>query len=222
MQAVPRQSEPREGLERLYRYAFWLAVFTVMYNLLEGLVSVAFGFQDESLALFGFGMDSFVEFLSGLGILVMVLRIWHSPNTPKSAFEQAALRVTGMAFYLLAAALGVTAVYNLATGQKPETTFWGVVVSLVSLAVMWALIVVKVRVGRALNSSAIVADARCTQVCMYMSGVLLCSSLLYTLSSIGFVDSLGALGLAYFSFKEGREAFGKARGLECSCEHEHR
>jgi divalent metal cation (Fe/Co/Zn/Cd) transporter len=217
MQAVPRQPEPRAGLER-YRYAFWLAVFTVLYNLLEGLVSVAFGFQDESLALFGFGMDSFVEFLSGLGILVMVLRIWHNPDAPKSAFEQAALRVTGWAFYLLTAALGATAVYNIASGQKPETTFWGIAVSLVSLAVMWALIVAKLRVGRALNSSAIIADARCTQVCLYMSGVLLGSSLLYTLSGIGFLDSLGALGLAYFSFKEGREAFGKARGLECSCD----
>ncbi|MCX7803236.1 MAG: hypothetical protein N2313_09465 [Meiothermus ruber] len=66
--------------QRWYRLAFALAILTVIYNLLEGLVSVWFGAADESLTLFGFGLDSFIEMISGLGILAMVLRIWRHPG----------------------------------------------------------------------------------------------------------------------------------------------
>ena len=90
--------------------------FTISYNLIEGLVSIWFGVQDEALTLFGFGVDSFIEVLSGIGILVMILRIRRNPDEPRTRFEQAALRVTGAAFYLLAAGLAGTAVLNLITG----------------------------------------------------------------------------------------------------------
>lgn len=203
---------------RLYRHALWLGVFTVLYNLLEGLVSVFFGLQDEALTLFGFGVDSFIEVLSGTGIIAMVLRIRRSPDTPRSRFEQTALRITGTSFYLLVVGLGASAAYNLLTGHKPATTLPGLVISVLSIAVMWALVAGKRRVGRALDSAPILADANCTLVCIYMSLVLLASSLVYELTGFGIIDSIGALGLIYFSFNEGRESFEKARGLECGCE----
>jgi divalent metal cation (Fe/Co/Zn/Cd) transporter len=201
-----------------WNYALWLAVFTILYNVVEGLVSIGFGVSDESLALFGFGVDSFIEVMSGIGILVMVNRIRRNPNSPRTPFEVTALRVTGTAFYILVAGLAVTAVYNIVTNHKPETTLPGLIISIISIAVMWALVMGKRRVGRALNSMPILADANCTMVCIYMSVVLLISSFVYELTGIGYVDSLGALGLIYFSAKEGREAFEKARGLECECE----
>lgn len=203
-----------------WNYALWLAVFTIFYNILEGLVSIAFGVSDESLALFGFGVDSFIEVMSGIGILVMVNRIRQNPDTSRTPFEVTALKVTGTAFYLLAVGLGVTAVYNIVTGHKPETTLPGLVISLISIAIMWALVSGKRKVGRALNSMPILADANCTMVCIYMSVVLLVSSLIYQLTGFGFVDSLGAVGLIYFSINEGRESFEKAKGLECDCEDE--
>jgi divalent metal cation (Fe/Co/Zn/Cd) transporter len=200
--------------ERLYRYALWLGVFTVLYNLLEGLVSVYFGAQDEALTLFGFGVDSFIEVLSGIGIVAMVLRIRQHPDTPRSRFERTALRITGTSFFLLAAGLAVTAVYNLFSGHKPSTSLPGLVISLISIATMWALVSGKRRVGRALDSAPILADAACTMVCIYMSLVLLAASLIYQLTGFGLVDSIGALGLIYFSVNEGRESFEKARGME--------
>lgn len=203
-----------------WNYALWLAMFTIFYNILEGLVSVAFGVSDESLALFGFGVDSFIEVMSGIGILVMVNRIRQNPDTSRTPFEVSALKVTGTSFYLLAGGLGVTAVYNVITGHKPETTLPGLVISLISIAMMWALVSGKRKVGRALNSMPILADANCTMVCIYMSVVLLASSLIYQLTGFGFVDSLGAIGLIYFSVNEGKEAFDKAKGLECECEDE--
>jgi divalent metal cation (Fe/Co/Zn/Cd) transporter len=201
-----------------WQYALWLAIFTVVYNIAEGVVSVAFGINDEALTLFGFGVDSFIEVMSGIGILAMVIRIRQNPDAPSSQFEISALRVTGTAFYLLAVGLGASAIYNLFTAHKPATSLPGIIISAISIAMMWALVAGKRKVGRALNSVPILADANCTLVCIYMSVILLVSSLVYQLTGFGFVDSIGALGLIYFSVKEGRESFNKANGIECDCE----
>jgi len=177
------------------------------------------GFQDETLTLFGFGVDSFIEVMSGIGIAVMVKRLMKHPDSERSRFEVQALRVTGTAFYLLSVGLLAGIVLNLITGHKPETTFWGVVISLVSIAVMLWLVSAKMKVGKILNSDPIIADAGCTKVCVYMSVVLLVSSLIYELTGFAYTDVIGAAGLIYFSFSEGREAFEKARGKECNCSH---
>jgi divalent metal cation (Fe/Co/Zn/Cd) transporter len=197
--------------QRYYTLALWLGWFTVLYNLLEGVVSVLFGLQDETLTLFGFGIDSFIEVLSGIGIVAMVLRMRARPDSERSRFERSALRITGTSFYLLSAGLGVTAVYNLIVGHRPGTTVPGIVIALVSIAAMAALVTAKRRVGRALNSAPILADANCTLVCIYMSITLLVSSLIYQTTGFAIVDSLGALVLIYYSFNEGGEAFEKAR-----------
>ena len=199
---------------RYWTYALWLALFTILYNLAEGLISIFFGLGDEALTLFGFGVDSFIEVMSGVGILAMVLRIRQHPDTPRSQFEKSALRVTGTSFYLLIVGLAATAIYNLFTGHKPQTTLPGLIISVISIAVMWALVMGKRKVGHTLNSSPILADANCTMVCVYMSIVLLASSLIYELTGFGFIDSIGALGLIYFSYSEGKESFEKAAGME--------
>src|SRR5512144_1727112 len=106
----------RSTANKYWNYALWLALFTIFYNLAEGLVSIFFGVSDEALTLFGFGVDSFIEVMSGIGILAMVLRIRQHPETPRSQFEKAALRITGMSFYLLVVGLALTAIYNIITG----------------------------------------------------------------------------------------------------------
>jgi divalent metal cation (Fe/Co/Zn/Cd) transporter len=201
----------------LYRTAFFLSLFTIAANIVEGLVSMGIGAQDETLALFGFGVDSFIEVISAAGITWMILRIWRHPAAPRSGFEITALRITGFAFYLLTAGLILGALISIAAARAPESTLGGVVISLISISVMTGLVAAKRRVGRALNSAPILADANCTLVCIYMSVVLLASSVLFELTGFGLLDSLGALGLAWFSFREGRESFEKARGRECEC-----
>lgn len=210
----------QSATNRYWSYALWLAFFTIFYNLAEGGISIFFGISDEALTLFGFGVDSFIEVMSGVGILAMVLRIRQNPETPRSQFERTALRVTGSAFYLLAAGLAVTAIYNLFTAHTPETTLPGLIISIISIAIMWFLVLGKRKVGRALDSAPILADANCTMVCVYMSLVLLASSLIYELTGFGFIDSIGALGLIYFSYNEGKESFEKAAGLEDCCTEE--
>jgi len=208
MEPVTRQADNNQGL---YEIAFGLAVFTVLYNILEGLVSVWLGYKDESLALFGFGTDSFVEVISGLGIAHMVFRMKHNMEARYSGFEKTALRITGVSFMILTAGLSLSGIYNLITGHRPESTFWGVVISLISILIMTLLIVWKRRTGQKLNSQAILADAECTKVCVYMSVILLISSAVYEFTGFTYIDSLGTLGLAWISFREGRECFEKAK-----------
>jgi len=207
-----------EEKSSLYKTATLLAFITIFYNLIEGGVSVFFGFEDETLSLFGFGVDSFVEVISGIGVWHMLRRIKQNANSTKDEFEITALKVTGTAFYILTAGLAVTAVINFVVGHKPETTFWGIVISVISIFTMWLLIYYKLKVGKALNSSAIIADAKCTKACLYLSVILLISSVGYELTGFGGLDSIGAILIGYFAFKEGRESFEKAKGKSCSCD----
>lgn len=203
--------------EKLYIHANFLALFTIFYNLVEGSTSVWFGASDETLALFGFGVDSFIEVISAVGVWHMLRRIRANGGESRDEFEQRALRITGVAFYILSAGLVVTAGLNLYQQHRPETTLWGIVISLLSISFMWFLIRQKTRVGIALNSPAILADAACSRACLYLSLVLMISSVGYELTGIGSLDAIGAILISWLTIREGREAFGKARGMGCSC-----
>lgn len=203
--------------EQLYVKANYLILFTIVYNVVEGLIAVWLGAADETLALFGFGVDSFIEVISALGVWHMLHRIKANGGEARDEFEQRALRITGVAFYILSAGLVLTAGINLYQGHKPETTLWGVVISLISISFMWYLIHQKTKVGTALNSPAILADAACSRACVYMSVVLMISSFGYELTGFGSLDAIGAVLIAWLTFKEGRESFEKARGMECAC-----
>lgn len=209
---------PSATEKKLYAIALALAVFTIVYNLAEGIVATWFGYEDETLTLFGFGIDSFIEMISGIGIAHMVLRIRKNPGANRDDFERTALRVTGTSFYILVVGLILSAGYILYTGQKPVTTFWGVVISVISIVVMLGLIYGKTKIGKQLKSDPIIADANCTKVCIYMSVILLISSGVYELTNLPYIDAAGTLGLAWFSYSEGKECFEKAAGLDC-CDH---
>lgn len=201
--------------QKLYNRVLFLAIFTVIYNLAEGLISIYFGVRDETLSLFGFGADSFVETISALGVTQMIYRIKKNPHSQKSDFEKTALQITGWCFYILTLTLSISAIYNLIKGNHPESTLVGMIISLISILSMWLLVHLKTKLGKKLDSQPIIADARCNLVCIYMSIVLLVSSSLWWFFKIPFIDALGALGLAYFSFKEGKESLQKAKGIEC-------
>jgi divalent metal cation (Fe/Co/Zn/Cd) transporter len=206
-----------ENTTSLYNKAYQLSLFTIFYNIAEGLVSVMLGYKDETLTLFGFGVDSFIEVMSGIGIAVMIIRIRKNPESSKNEFEIKAIRITGTAFYVLSAGLFIGIIYNIISHHKPETTLWGIIISLVSIMVMIWLMTAKMRVGKKLQSQPIISDSNCTKVCVYMSVVLLLSSLIYELTGFAYADAIGAAGLIYYSISEGKEAFEKASDKNCSC-----
>ena len=148
----------------------------------------------------------------------MVTRIRGHSTGRRDTFEKTALQITGYSFYALVAGLSLTIVINILTAHRPETTLAGVIISLISIVVMLGLIRAKARVGRSLQSPAIIADAQCTKVCVYMSVVLLLASAAYELTKFAHLDNIGAAVLAYLSFREGRECFHKSRSEElCGC-----
>ena len=196
--------------QQLYKQAYRLSLFTIFYNIIEGVVSLIMGYQDETLTLFGFGIDSFIEVMSAVGIAVMILRIQKNPESSASAFEIKALKITGTAFYMLSTGLFLGIVLNLLNKHKPETTFWGIIISVVSIGVMARLYIAKKRIGKQLNSQAILSDAECTKICIYMSIVLLISSVIYQITGFAYADVLGTAGLIWFSISEGKEAFENA------------
>ncbi len=216
---VPKNPIEKEQ-QKAYQWAFGLALFTILYNIAEGLISTWLGYTDESYTLFGFGLDSFIEFISGLGIAHMIWRIQKQTDTKPDQFERRALQITGFSFYSLVALLLTMSFYNMYTHHKPETSLWGVIISLISILVMWLLIIGKTRTGRILQSPAILADAECTRVCIYMSVILLISSAVYQLTNFEYMDSIGTIGLAFFSYREGKECFEKAKSDDlCACQH---
>ncbi len=207
-------------MKNLIRTAFALSLITIFYNIAEGIISVYFGISDDVLALLGFGVDSFVEVISGIGIAHMILRMKYSKVETRDTFEKTALRITGSAFYLLTFGLIAGSVLNIINEVKPESTLPGIIIASISILTMYWLMTSKLKVGKALNSDAIIADANCTKTCFYLSFILLAASGLYELFNIAYFDILGSLGIAYFAFKEGREAFEKAKSgnLMCNCE----
>ena len=203
--------------ESLLNIAIILSIITIVYNIGEGLISTFFGFSDDTLALAGFGLDSFVEVVSGIGILHMVMRMKKNPISERDRFEKHALRITGTAFFILTIGLVVGAILNIIYDRSPDTTVVGIIISSISIATMWLLYRFKIKTGEALDSAPIISDAKCTLTCFYLSFILLGSSLLYEIFHIGYFDILGSLGIAYFAFNEGREAFEKAKSGSLTC-----
>jgi divalent metal cation (Fe/Co/Zn/Cd) transporter len=199
---------------KLWNIALGLSIVTIAYNIVEGLVSVFFGVRDETLSLFGFGVDSFIEVLSGIGILRMVFKVRKNDYSSDERFERSALIVTGTSFMILALGLAATAIVDIVMKRAPETTVWGIIVSSISILSMMGLYLGKRKIGKALKSDAIIADANCTKTCIYLSFILLAASLLYHFLGVAYVDSIAALGIAVYAVKEGKEsleAAGKKR-----------
>ena len=158
-----------------------------------------------------------LKLFSGIGILHLIVRIKNSSAESRDKFESTALRITGFGFYILTAGLVAGSIINIIEKNNPSTTIAGIIVSVISIITMYLLMKAKLKVGEKLNSDAIIADAHCTRTCFNLSIILLLSSLLYEISSIGYFDILGSLGIAYYSFMEGKESFEKAENNKLSC-----
>jgi divalent metal cation (Fe/Co/Zn/Cd) transporter len=154
------------------RHALRLSQFTVAYNVLEGIVSIAFAVLAGSSALLGFGVDSFVESFSG------AVMIWRFSASGLSAEqiqrrEQTAARLVGIAVLMLVAYIGYESTTQLWFREKPDASPAGVAIAIASLLVMPTLFVLKRRAALALSSRSLLADAGQTLDCMLLSVALL-------------------------------------------------
>jgi len=193
----------------LLRRALRLEYLTVGWNVVEGVVAVAAAVNSGSVALLGFGIDSFVESASG-SVLVWRLRAEHAGNREEQAverIERRAERLVGASFLVLAAYISVEASISLLGGERPQRSLVGIVLTAISLAVMLWLAKAKRQAGRRLGSRALIADAAQTRACWYLSATTLGGLALNALFGLWWADPVAAYGIAFFLLREGQEAW---------------
>lgn len=196
----------------LIRQALLIEWILISYNILEALASLIFGIWAGSIALIGFGLDSVIE-VTAAGILVW--RLSHKGSIEEETVkERKALFVVGVTFFLLAAYILWEAGGMLWRGEKPETTFVGIVIAVLSLVLMPPLAFLKRRIARELGSRALEADSTETLLCAYLSFTLLLGLGMNALGGWGWADPVAALAMIYFILKEGLEAIREGRAFK--------
>ena len=189
----------------LLRRAWWLAVFTVAWNLAEGAVALTAAALAGSRALAGFGVDSFVESASAT-VLIWRLRVEQRSPERAEHVERRALRIIGVTFLALAGLVAIESTRSLLAGDQPDVSRTGIVLTIVSLIVMPVLARAKRRVGRELEARSVEADSRQTQACVYLSAVVLAGLAANAAFGWWWADPVAALGVVVFLVSEGREA----------------
>jgi cation diffusion facilitator family transporter len=200
--------------DRLQRRGVRLEWFTVVWNIAEALVAIAAGVTAGSIALIGFGVDSGIEVVAASALLwrFRQARADASREEHRRA-EQRALYVVSATFFALAAYIAVEAIQGLASGEQPDTSTVGLILSLISLAVMPTLAYAKQQTGRALGSRALQADAVETWVCAYLSLALLAGIGLNLAFGWWWADPVAALAMLPVIAWQGWETLEEARDL---------
>ena len=197
--------------ERIAQRGKRLEYFTIGWNSLEGLIAVIAGALAGSISLLGFGVDSFIEVISGTTLL---WRMSIDRDLPKREHsEKIALRVVGLCFLGLAIYIAYESVSDLLSKRAPEHSIPGIILACVSLVVMPILSRAKRAVGRTMGSAAMHADAKQTEFCMYLSAILLGGLLLNALWGLWWADPAAALIMTPIIAKEGVEGL---QGRACA------
>ncbi|MCC6178249.1 MAG: cation transporter [Chloroflexi bacterium] len=200
---------------RLRRWAWWLTGFTIAWNVLEALVAIGSGLAAGSIALIGFGLDSVVEVSSALVIVWRLSRRERSHAASVRA-ERRAVRAIALTFLAIAAYVTVDALTQLlGLAEEPERSPIGLALVALSLVVMPTLAWAKRRVATRLGSAALRADAAETQLCTYLSGVVLVGLAANALAGWWWMDSLAGLIVAALAVREAWAAW--TSGELCSC-----
>lgn len=184
-----------------------IVAITIGYNVVEAIIALAAGSAASSAALIGFGLDSVIEVLSAAAVA------WQFTRRDPERWERGTLRVIAVAFFALAAFVGVNAILALADAVTPEHSTVGIVLAAVSVVVMPFLSFAEYRTGKQLGSATAMADSRQTLICAALSAAVLVGLVLNSLLGWGWADSVAALVIAVFAVREGVEAW---RGDACA------
>ena len=189
------------------RYALHLSYFTVAYNFIEGIVSILAGLLSGSIALIGFGLDSFIESLSGS---VMIWRFYesrHFSDEEHERREKIAIKLVSYSFFVFGAYVLYESLKKLYLLEAPEPSIFGIIIALVSIIIMPILYYQKQKVGKNIASNSLLADSKQTLACVFLSVALLLGLLLYYLYGIWCADPIVGLFIVIFLFKEGYNTY---------------
>jgi len=203
-----------EPARKLGRRALLLSYFTVAYNVIEGVLSIVAGGLASSIALVGFGMDSFIESTSG-GIMIWRFSQTRLSEAEEKKVEARAVKLVGWSFFVLAAYVLFEAAKKLVTREVPEPSLFGIIIAATSLVVMPVLFIAKQRTGRRLGSRSLLADSKQTLACTFMSLALLLGLLANRLFGFWQADPVVGLFIGAWLVREGVETL--REGRLCSC-----
>ena len=190
---------------KLSRKALLLSCFTVGYNVLEGVVSIIVGELAGSIALVGFGLDSFVESLSG-GVMIWRFRKHGKLSEEEEEnIERKAEKFVGYSFFVLAIYVLYESINKLVSQETADPSLFGIVIAIVSLIVMPILFYQKYKIGKALGSRSLIADSKETLACMFLSFALLVGLGANYLFNLWQADPIVGLIIVIFLVKEGIE-----------------
>jgi divalent metal cation (Fe/Co/Zn/Cd) transporter len=195
---------------RLLARALRLEYLTVGWNIVEGVIAIAAATASGSVALLGFGIDSFVESASGSVMIWRLLAERHADEDDEERIEQVerrARKLVAASLVLLAVYIAWDSITSLISGDRPQPSMVGIALALASLLVMWWLARQKRRVGVALGSRAMTADAFQTDACFWLSLFLLVGIGANALFGFWWADPLAALGMTFFIAREAIEAW---------------
>ena len=179
---------------------------TIGYNVAEGVVAVTFGIIAGSIALTGFGFDSWIE-VTAAAVVLRRLRAEVAGGEPDEAKERRALRVVAVTFFVLAIYVTVEGVRNLVVGDEPSTTVVGIALTAFSAAIMPALARLKRTAGEAMDSRLVIADAAETKLCAWLSVSTLAGLAGFAAFGLSWIDPVAGFVIAWFAVREGREAW---------------
>ena len=208
IQIQTRKPPKTDEREKLVRRAKLLAWVGIGWHGIEAAIAVAAGIVAGSIALIGFGADSLIESVAGI---VLLWRFAASRASSEDA-ERRAQKLIALSFYLLAAYVGIESVRSLFTGERPDPSWVGIGLSIVTLITMPPLAIAKAQIGEELSSSATKSEGQQNMLCAYLSAALLIGLGANALFGLWWADPLAALLSAGVAVKEGRESW---RGENC-------
>jgi divalent metal cation (Fe/Co/Zn/Cd) transporter len=181
-----------------------LEILTIVWNSLEGVIAIAAGLLAGSTALVGFGLDSAIEMSSGLAVLWR-LSLDGDPKR-RERLESTTLKIVGVTFFMLAAYVAFESISALWNHEHSSPSYLGIGLAILSLVVMPTLARAKRRVAVQIQSRALQADSRQTDICAHLSAILLGGLLCNALIGIWWADPVAALVMVPIIAKEGKEA----------------
>lgn len=187
----------------LHQRALWLSYFTVGYNILEGILSIFAGSLAGSIALIGFGLDSFVESLSGSVMIWRFRKSGKMSEEEEEKVERRATRLIGYSFFILGAYVLYESGKKLYLQEIPNPSLLGIIVAIASIIVMPLLFYLKYQTGKEIGSRGLIADSKETLACVFLSIALLTGLVLNYWYDLWQADPIVGLVIVIFLIKEG-------------------
>jgi divalent metal cation (Fe/Co/Zn/Cd) transporter len=200
---------------RLHKKALLLSYFTVGYNILEGIASIVAGLLAGSIALVGFGLDSFVESISGSVMIWRFRKHGKISEEEEEKVEKKAVKFVAYSFFILGAYVLYESLKKLYFHKIPDASLLGIVIAIASIIVMPALFYMKYQTGKSIKSRSLVADSKETLACVFLSVALLIGLGLNRFYGLWQADPIVGLVIVFYLIREGRLTLKEEKLCNC-------